>query len=140
MKSSKFWIAVVAAGVVMNIVDYLVQGMWLSNTIYSQMPETFNLSTNPLWYVFGDFVTVFIFAWVYDRVYGSFGGTIKGGAVYGLYAGILVNFPTWIFMHLFIRGYSYSLAWISTTYGIAWGVAAGAIVGAIYKKVSAPAA
>ena len=140
MKSSKFWIAVLAAGVVMNIIDYLVQGMWLTNAIYSQMPETFNMTTNPLWYVVGDFVTVFVFVWVYDRVYGSFGGAAKGGALYGLYAGILVNFPTWIFLHLFIRGYSYHLAWISTIYGIAWGVVAGAIVGAIYKKVSASAA
>jgi hypothetical protein len=34
MKSSKFWIAVLAAGVVMNIVDYLTQGMWLTSAIY----------------------------------------------------------------------------------------------------------
>jgi hypothetical protein len=48
----------------------------------------------------------------------------------------IITLPT-IFMHLFMRGYSYGLAWISTIYGIVWGVAAGAIVGAIYKKVSA---
>jgi hypothetical protein len=48
----------------------------------------------------------------------------------------IITFPT-IFMHLFMRGNSHGLAWISTIYGIVWGVAAGAIVVAIYKKVSA---
>lgn len=140
MKRMSFWLAVVVAGVVMNILDYVLQGVWLTNVYYSKMTDLFNLAVNPAWYVILDFVSVFIFAWVYDRVYGSFAGGPKGGALYGLYAGILVNFPTWIAVHLFIKGYAYDLAWVSTVYGIVWGVVAGAVVGAIFKKGSAAAA
>lgn len=140
MKSGKFWIAVMAAGVVANILDYLVQGMWLTNAVYSLHPETFNPDANPVWYIVGDFVTVLVLAWVYDKVYGSFSGGAGGGALYGFYAGVLVNFPTWIFIHIFIKGFSYGTAWIWTIYGIVWAVIAGAVIGAIYKKGLAAAA
>ena len=140
MKSSKFWIAVIAASVAVNILDFVVQGMWLAGAVYSKMPETFTMDTNPVWFVVGDIVAIFVLAWVYDRVYGSFGGAMKGGAVYGLYAGILVNFPMFIFVHLMIRGFSYHLAWIMTVYGVIWTVIAGAIIGPIYKKGAVPVA
>jgi hypothetical protein len=137
MKNSKFWIAVAASGVVMNIVDFLLQGMVMIPMYYSKHTDIFNQTTNPVWYVIGDFITVFVLAWVFDKVSASFNSTWKGGAVYGLYAGILVNFPTWIFLHLFLKGYSYKYAWFSTIYGIVWTVIAGAIVASIYEKGSA---
>jgi len=58
----------------------------------------------------------------------------KGGASYGLYAGILINFPTWIFAHLIFEGFPYSLAWTWTLVGVVWCVIAGAVAGALYKK------
>ena len=67
----------------------------------------------------GDFVTVLVFVWVYDRVRWSRAG-VKGGASYALYAGILINFPTWIFAHLLFEGFPYSLAWTWTLVGIGW--------------------
>jgi len=77
---------------------------------------------------------------VYDKVAGSFSTGWKGGSMYGLYAGILVNFPTWIFLHLLLKDFSYKFAWFSTIYGIVWTVIAGAIVASIYeKKTTAPA-
>ena len=78
MKRMSFWLAVVVAGVVMNILDYVLQGVWLTNVYYSKMTDLFNLAVNPAWYVILDFVSVFIFAWVYDRAYGSFAGGPKG--------------------------------------------------------------
>ena len=138
MKSSKFWIAVLASGVVMNVVDFVVQGMMMVNMYYSKHTEVFSVTANPIWYIIGDFVAVFVLAWVYDKVSGSFSPGMKGGAMYGLYVGILVNFPTWIFAHLMIKGYSYKFAWFSTIYGIVWTVLAAAIIASLYKK-SAPA-
>ena len=57
----------------------------------------------------------------------------KGGAMFGLSAGILINFPTWIMLHLFIRGFSYAYAWFFTIYGIVGTLAAGAIIASIYE-------
>jgi len=140
MKDSKFWMAVAAAGVVMNIIDFLIQGLVMVPAYYSKHADVFIQTGNPLWFVIGDFLTVFVLAWVYDKVAGSFSTGWKGGSMYGLYAGILVNFPTWIFLHLLLKGFSYKFAWFSTIYGIVWTVIAGAIVASIYeKKTTAPA-
>ena len=81
-----------------------------------------------------------MFVWVYDRVYGSFGGGAKGGATYGLYAGVLLNFPIWILMHMMFKGFPYGLSWIWTITGIIYAIAIGAAVGALYKKGEAPPA
>ena len=87
-----------------------------------------------MWFVFGDFVAAFVLVWVYDRVYSSFGGGPKGGATFGLFAGVLMNFPARVFAHLLFVGYTYSFAWIMVIYGIVWAVVAGAVAGALYKK------
>lgn len=133
MKSSKFWIAVLVAGIVVNVYDFLVHGWMLSST-YKSMPDVFNQTDNPTWFVIGDFVAVIVFGWFYDKVYGSFGGGLKGGATYGLYAGVLVSFPTWIFNYLIFAGFPYGLAWEITIANIIWGVIAGMVLGAMYKK------
>jgi hypothetical protein len=137
MKSSKFWIAVVAAGIAMNVVDFVVQGQVLNGMYYSKMPDVFNMSANPLFYVLGDLVAVFIFCWFYDRVYGSFSGGAGGGALFGSFAGVFANFPAWIFLHLMIKGLPYGFSWVATIYGVVWYVIAGAIVGSLYKKSAA---
>jgi hypothetical protein len=134
MKSSKFWIAVAAAGIAMVVLDYVIQGMIMEKMYYSKHLDLFNAMTNPMWYIVGDFVAVLVLAWVYDKVSSSFAAGWKGGAMYGLYAGILVNFPAWIFVHLSIKGFSYRFAWFSTIYGVAWAVIAGAIFVALYRK------
>ena len=134
MKNSKFWIAVVAAGVAVNAFDFVVHGMVLQNAYYSKMADLFNQPGNPVWFIVGDFVAIFVFAWVYDKVYGSFGGGWNAGAMYGLYVGVLVNFPAGIFFHLMFKGFSYALSWIWMIVGIIWYVVAGAILGVLYKK------
>jgi hypothetical protein len=133
MNLKKFLLAGVVGGIVANVVDFVVHAQLLRGT-YEALPSLFNPQAPVPWLVFGDFVAVFIFIWVYDRVYASFGGGPKGGAIYGLYAGILANFPTWIFMHLLVIGWPYSLSWIWTIYGIIWCVIIGAVAGALYKK------
>ena len=134
MNVKKYLIAAIAVGVVANILDFIVHGQILSGSYYSKMTTLFRQDTPIYWLVIGDFVAALVFVWVYDRVYGSFAGGPKGGASYGLYAGILVNFPTWIFANLLFVGFTYGLAWIWTIYGILWGVIAGAVAGALYKK------
>jgi hypothetical protein len=134
MNLKKFLLAGVVGGIVANILDAVVHGQLLQSQ-YAALPNLFNQDQGNLpWLIFGDFVAVFIFVWVYDRVYSSFSGGPKGGATFGLYAGILANFPTWIFMHLLVIGWPYSLSWIWIIFGVAWGVIVGAVVGALYKK------
>ncbi len=108
--------------------------MWFGTSYYSKMPELFNTEGNIVNFIIGDFVAVFVLAWVYDRVSGSFAGGTKGGMTFGLYAGVFLNFPGWIFIHLMIRNFPYGIAWINTIYGIIWTVVIGAVVGQMMKK------
>ena len=134
MNVKKLLIATVAVGVVLNVLDYVVQMQILAGAYYSKLTGLFRADPPIAMLVLGDFVAALVFVWVYDRVYGSFGGGPKGGATYGLYAGILANFPTWIFFNLMLVGFPYALAWVWTIYGIVAGVIAGAVAGATYKK------
>ncbi len=139
MKSSKFWIAVLVTGVVANVIDYCFYALWMGPTYMVTNPTLFRQDTNPVWFVGGDFIAVFILAWVLNRVSSAFGATTKDGAKAGLYLGVLVSFPTYIFMHLMFNGYSYDLSWISTIYGILWYVVMGTILAAMMKRGAAAA-
>lgn len=137
MKSSRFWLAVLVGGVVVNILDALVWNFWLSPSYITQYQALFRQDVSMVWYIVGDFVAVFVFAWVYDKVAGSFGTTVKDGARAGLYLGILMSFPTFIFLYLMIKDFPYGFSWIMTIYNIVWYVILGAIVAAMMKKQAA---
>ena len=132
MNVKKLLLAAVAVGVVVNVLDFVVQGQLLAG-YYANIP-LFKREPPIHWLVLGDFVAALVLVAVYDRVRSSFGGGAKGGAVVGLYAGVLVNFPTWIFAHLLWEGFPYGLAWTLTVVGVVWTVIAGAVAGAIYKS------
>jgi len=86
------------------------------------------------WFIIGDLVAGFVFVWVYDRVFGSFTAGPKGGATFGLYAGVLAFFPGILFNHLTIAGFPYGLAWAQIIVGVIGAIVAGAVAGAMYKK------
>ena len=133
MNVRKFIVAVLGVGVVMNVFDFVVQGMILQNAVYSKIP-LLNQNLPIKWLIIADFVAALVLVWVYVRVSGSFGAGVNGGAQFGFYAGVLVNFPTWIICSLTMNGFPYYLAWVSTVVGIIWCIIAGAVTGALYKK------
>ena len=138
MKNFKCLLAVIVAGIVGNALDYFVQGKLLTEAYYSKM-DSMRHDTAPGWFILGDFIAVFVFAWVFKKVASAFKDGASGGACAGFTLGVLVNFPTWHFIQLTVKGYPYALTWINTLYGIAWYVVIGAIVGAMSEK-PAPAA
>jgi hypothetical protein len=133
MNVKKLLVTTVVLGIVLNVLDAVAHGMILRDR-YLALPGLFRQDAHLYWFVIGDFVAALVVVWVYDRVYGSFGGGPKGGATFGFYMGVLVSFPTWLFMRLLFVGFPYSLAWIWTIWGIVLGVVAGAVTGALYKK------
>ena len=135
MKSGKFWLAVLVGGIVANILDAVVMGVLLAPSFAGI--ESMNQDVNVAWFMLGDFFAVLVMMLFYDRVYSSFSPGSKGGATYGLYAGLIVSFPTWIFIHLMVKGFPYGLAWIVTIYGIIWGAIVGSTIGSVYKKSAA---
>jgi hypothetical protein len=132
MDLKKLLLATVAVGVVANVLDFVFHGFVMASR-YAAI-EALRTDMGVWWLVLGDFVGALVLVWVYDRVYASFGGGPRGGAIYGFYLGIAVNFPTWIFVHLLFKGFPYWLAWVWTIFGVVWSVVAGAVAGATYKK------
>ena len=133
MMTKNFWIAGLVGGVVVNALDFAIMGNVLQNMYFVNM-SIMNQTTNPIWYVIGDFLAAFVFTWFYHKVYSSFEGGMQGGMKFGIYAGVLINFPAMIFMHLMFKDYPYALSWIMTFYGIIWSSILGAVVGKFYVK------
>jgi hypothetical protein len=132
MGNPKFWVAVLVGGVVANIFDFIVMGMMMA-PVFAGI-ESMRQDMNPMWFVIGDFIAVFVMMVMYDRVYSSFAPGPKGGATFGAYAGLLASFPLWIFIHLMFKGFPYGLSWGLTAIGICWGAIVGSVLGAMYKK------
>jgi hypothetical protein len=54
--SKNYWIAVIVGGIVVNILDFIVQGQIFQNMFYSKM-QGMRTDVNPGWYVALDFIT-----------------------------------------------------------------------------------
>jgi hypothetical protein len=132
MQTGRILKAGLAVGVVMNIYDYVVN-MFVYPKLGTQPAFMNDMASMPImWLVIGDFVAALVFIWFFDKVRAAFGAGAKGGATYGLYAGILMNFPVWILMHLLVKDWPYGMSWMWTAMGVLWAVIAGAVGGVVY--------
>lgn len=133
MDFKKLFTIGVAVGVVVNVIDFLVQGNLLAD-MYASNPVFRNTEAEGLipWLVTGDVVAAFVFAWFYLTLGRAYTG-IAGGARFGVIAGVFASFPVFHFMYLMIAGYPYSMAWVSTVYNVAWYAVAGSVAGAFNK-------
>ena len=134
MQTGRILKAGIAVGVVMNIYDIVVN-MYIFPMLGPSPSFMKDMASLPMvWLVIADFVAALVFIWFFDRVRAAFGPGAKGGATYGVMAGILINFPLWIVMYLIMKDFAYGTAWIWTVSGILWGVIAGAVGAIVYDK------
>jgi hypothetical protein len=133
MPVSKLLVTAIVVGLVVNVYDFLIHGILLQGALYSKLPLMRPDASVPLLIV-NDFVAAVVFVWVYQRVRPNFAPGAAGGALFGLYAGVLVNFPTWIACYLLLNGFTYALAWAWILTGIVWAVVAGAVTGALASR------
>ena len=122
----------VATGVVLNILDFIVQGNLLAG-MYAASPVFRTTDDMVPYLVAGDFTAAFVFCWAYLKLGAATGTGPRGGALFGVYAGVLVGFPTFIFMHLLVNGIPYGIAWIMTIWQVVAYVIIGAVAGALRK-------
>ena len=126
--------AVVAGGLVANVLDTAVHGFLLGSSYYARQMGLF-ASGSVAWLVLGNFVAAAVFVGVYLRVRQSFTGGALGGATFGIYAGVLIGFPTHIGLSLTIVDFPYTLAWAWTLHEVVWTVTVGAIIGPLVDRV-----
>ena len=135
MNWKAFLVATLAAGVVCNALDAVVQGGWFTANYYSKLPQLFKQNGDISMYVLGDFIAVAMLAWFYHVVRGSFGTGLMNGLRYGVYTGLLIAFPMYIFLHLMLVAWPYALSWAMTIYSIIWTAIAGAVIGLVHEKL-----
>lgn len=130
------------AAAVAVLVWYLVWDNFLSQPLMGStmakipgmLPEY-----SKLWETVGDAFAALMVTGLYARVRGVFGASTKGGAVYGVYAGLLINFPTWLWMTVY-AGWPYAATWMMTIAMVCLTVVAGAIMGSVYQAMDRTAA
>ena len=128
----KKWLMIgIVVGIVGVVFDVIVHGILLAG-YYTQAP--FRQDTSLAWATASNVVAGLVFAWAYLKVAGSFAPGVSGGAKMGLYAGILVNFPSVIVLNLVIQDFPYALSWCWVASGIVFYVIAGTIAGALNRK------
>jgi hypothetical protein len=87
-----------------------------------------------LWETVGDLFSALVVTGMYARVRGVFGTGLAGGAVYGVYAGLMIHFPTWLFMTVY-AGWPYGPTWVITIGLVCLVIVAGAIMGLVYQAL-----
>ncbi len=128
-----------AVGVVANIYDFLTN-TYLFPALGPQPAFMEEMAAMPIhWLVINDFVATLVLVWFFDKVRAAFGPGAKGGAEYGLSAGILINFPLWLTMGLVIKDFSYANSWMWVAFGVVWTVIMGTVAGVVYDKTGAKA-
>jgi len=136
MQTGRILKTALAVGVIANIWDFAMNGYVLpalfGTPAYMKTMEQVQI---PM-LVAGDFVAVLVLVWFFDKVRAAFGAGAMGGADYGLRAGVLINFPLWIFVNLLFNDFPYRDAWVWTVNGIIWTVIMGAATGLIYDKLA----
>lgn len=95
-----------------------------------------NPAPSTMWVVLGDLAAALVLVGFYDRVKGALGSGARHGALYGLSAGVLINFPTWLWGAVYFS-WPYGAAWTAVITLIAIATIAGALIGIVYEKMGA---
>ena len=122
--------ATVAVLVWYLIWDNFLGAMVMGSTM-SQIPGMVT-DVSKQWETIGDLFAAMIVTGMYARTRGVFGVGPKNGAIYGVYAGLLIHFPSWLFMTVY-AAWPYTLAWTMTIALTLLTVVAGAIIGTVYQ-------
>lgn len=133
----KYLAATIAVLVLYLVWDNFLSQLFIGSAL-AQIPGI-RAEYSKRWEIVGDLCAALVVTGLYARVRGVFGANLKGGAVYGVYAGLLANFPTWLFMTVY-AGWPYGATWVLTIGLVALTVAAGAVMGAVYGVMDRPAA
>ena len=131
----KFLAASLAVFVWLMIFDHLLSNAVLGSAMAS-IPGV-KASYSAMWEAVGDLCSALVLCGFYGRVRTVYGAGLAGGAVFGVYAGTLMSFPTWLNMTNYF-GWPYRTAWHLTIIVILIYVVAGAIAGMVYKAMGEP--
>lgn len=139
INTGKVVVGGLAAGVVANVVGFLLFNLWLGptfkseiNAVASGLGDKGETSSAMIWYVLGGFVVGLVLAWLYAAMRPRFGPGIKTA----MYAGLVV----WIlgfFFHidLWVYGLTTPATYMmATVAALVQTLAAAWVAGMLYKE------
>ena len=123
----------VVAGIVVNLVDFVLHGQVMAET-YKKYDTVFSQKeANPA-YFFAAAILVGIFvALLFAKTRASWAEGWKGGATFGLFFGLATFFMNF-YNPLVIADFPYYLSWCWGGIGVIDGVVGGAVLGSIIKR------
>jgi len=123
----------VVAGILVNLVDFVLHGMLMAPT-YKKYSDVFvQTEANPAYFFAASIAVAICIAILFGKTRGSWAEGWMGGATFGFFFGLATFFMNFYY-HLVIAGFPYYLGWCWGGIGIIDGVIGGAILGAIIKK------
>ncbi len=133
MNWTKVGLAGLAAGVVVNIYDFLMHGIVLGDT-YASLPEVFSQEqANPLYFFLISVCFWLAASILFEKTRMSWADSFKGGATFGFFMA-LPGFFTVFYNALVIEGWPYSLCWSWGLIGVTGGILGGGILGLIQRR------
>jgi hypothetical protein len=123
----------VVAGIVTNLVDFLMHGVILANTYKKYTVAFTQTQTNPLFFLAVSVAISFFAAVLFAKTRGSWGEGWAGGAAFGFFLGLTFFFRNFI-NPLVINGFPYYLGWCWGGIDTITCTVAGAVLGTIIKR------
>ena len=122
-----------AAGIVTNLVDFVMHGILLADT-YKKYSEAFTqVQTNPAKFFAVSVAVSLCAAVLFAKTRSSWAAGWTGGASFGFFLG-LAFFFTNFYNPLVIGGFPYYLGWCWGGIGVIGGVIRGAVLGAVIPR------
>ena len=123
----------IVAGIVVNLVNWVLHGGILGAT-YGKYPDVFTQTeTNPIWFFVVAIAIAIFFTALFAKTRECWAAGARGGMTYGFWLG-LVAFFSGFYNPLVIDGFPYFLAWCWGGVNLIGGVVGGTVIGLIIKR------
>lgn len=133
MNWSKALIAGVAGGIALNIVDFVMHGIIMTD-VYSRYTDVFaQEQANPLFFLLVAVCLAIAAALLFSKTRACWAHGPKGGTIFGIFLGIFIFFPGF-YNPLVIGGFPYYLAWCWGGINFIGMVVLGTVLGLIIKR------
>lgn len=132
MNWTKILIAGLAAGIAMNLADFVMHGFILGST-YTEYPVFTSEQANPLWFLLISVLIALFAAILFSKTRECWAPGVAGGATFGFWLGMVAFFSEF-YNPLVLEGFPYFLAWCWGGTSLITGVVGGAVLGAVLKR------
>ena len=125
----------VVAGIVVNLVYWVLHGFVMGNT-YRSYPDVFaQEEASPVWFFVVSISVGIFFTILFAKTRKSWADGVGGGVAFGFWVG-MVAFFSYFYDPLVIDGFPYFLAWCQGGITLIGSLVGGAVAGLMIKSVA----